>query len=68
MQEDSDEEVAQYEMQGQKLSLRDVQNILYFAQSTQLMWDSNTVENAKNRIYRKAKAPKSVAQMQQILG
>ena len=40
MQEDSDEDNEQYEFTGKKVSRRDIQNVLNFAMSTQLMYDT----------------------------
>ena len=39
MQEDSDEDNEQYEFTGKKVSRRDIQNVLNFTMSTQLMYD-----------------------------
>ena len=45
MQGDSDEDNEQYEFTGKKVSRRDIQNVLHFAMSVQLMSDAASMQN-----------------------
>ena len=43
--EDSDDDKEQYELTGKKVSRRDIQNLLRYAMSIQLMHDTATMKN-----------------------